>query len=118
MGMAVVLLVIIFVEVNPRFQTRCRAHLSRYLHSSLLTLDAPWVLSLPKLHPSMFVLMKQRMCQRGRLPLLFLRRIIERQASISLPLRLGRVMSLFSPFRVTKESEEHDVSKLYFVTAH
>ena len=45
-------------EVNPRFQTRCRTRLSRYLQNSLLTLDAPWVLSLSKLHPKMFVLVK------------------------------------------------------------
>ena len=32
--------------------------------------------------------------------------------------RLGRVMSLFSPLRVTRESEEHDVSGLYFVVLH
>ena len=57
-GMAIVLLHIIFAKVNPRFRTGCRTCLCRYLQSSLLTLDAPRVLSLSKLHPSMFVLVK------------------------------------------------------------
>ena len=60
MGMVVVILHIIFAEVNSRFRTGCRTRLSHYLQSSLLTLDAPRVLSLPKLHPSMFVLVKCR----------------------------------------------------------
>ena len=47
----------------------------------------------------------------------FLRRIIMRRTSISLPPRLVRVTSLFSPLRVTRESEEHDVSRLYFMIA-
>ena len=59
MGMAVVLLHIIFVEVNSRFQTGCQTRLSCYPHSSLLTLDAPRAMSLPKLQPSMFVLVKR-----------------------------------------------------------
>ena len=115
--MAIVLSHIIFVEANPRFQTGCQTRLSRYPQSSLLTLDAPRVLSLSKLRPSMFVLVKRRMRQRGRLPLQFLRRIIARWVSISLPSRLGQVTSLIFPLRVTKESEEHDVSGLYFVIA-
>ena len=41
MGMAVVLSHIIFVGANPRFQMGCQTHRSRYLQSSLLTLDAP-----------------------------------------------------------------------------
>ena len=41
--MVVVLLHIIFVEANPRFQTRCRTCPSRYPQSSLLTLNAPSV---------------------------------------------------------------------------
>ena len=50
-------------------QTGCRTRLSRYPQSSLLTLNAPRVLSLLKLRPSMFVLVKRRMHQKGRLPL-------------------------------------------------
>ena len=57
----------------------------------LLTLDAPQVLSLPKLLPSMFILVKQRMRQIGRLSLQFLKQI---RVSISLPLRSGQVMRL------------------------
>ena len=57
-GYGYCLLHIIFAEVNPRFQTRCRTRLSRYLQSSLLTLVVPRVLSLSMLHPSMFVLVK------------------------------------------------------------
>ena len=41
-------------EVPDGIQTR----LSRYLQSSSLTLDAPRVLSLSKLHPAMFILVK------------------------------------------------------------
>ena len=38
--------------------------------------------------------------------------------SISLPPRLSRVKSLLTPLRVTRESEDHGVSGLYFVVAH
>ena len=55
---------------------------------------------------------------KRRLPLQFLRQMIARQASISLPPRLGRVKSLLTPLRVTRESEEHGVSGLYFVVTH
>ena len=47
-----------FAEVNPRFWTGCWTRLSHYLQSSLLILDAPRVLFLSKLHPSMCVLVK------------------------------------------------------------
>ena len=47
MVMVVMLSHIIFVEVNPWFQTRCQTRLRRYPQSSLSTLDAHRVLSLP-----------------------------------------------------------------------
>ena len=57
------------------------------------------------------------MLQRGGLPLQFLRWIIARRASISLPLRLGQVMRLIFLLLVTGEREEHDVSGLcFFIT--
>ena len=40
-----------------------------------------------------------------------------RRVSISLPPRLSRVKSMLSPLRVTRESKEHGVSRLYFVVA-
>ena len=52
MGMAAVLSHITFVVANPSFQTGCQARPSRYLQSFLLILDAPQVLSLPKLRPN------------------------------------------------------------------
>ena len=39
---------------QPVVQTGCQTRLSHYPQSSLSTLDAPWVLSLPKPRPSMF----------------------------------------------------------------
>ena len=56
------------------------------------------------------------MFQRGRLLLQFSRRIIARWVSIFLPSRMGRVTSLFSSLRITRESEEHGVSRWYFGT--
>ena len=54
MGMVVVLSHIIFTEANPRFQMGYRTRLSCYPKSSLLTLDAPQVLS-PAEAASIFV---------------------------------------------------------------